>query len=207
VDGRLHEVAEYAGSREEDAMHLHRLAAAAAIATAFVSTEAQAAVSVLGAGPAQLCFEAADSGNAPGENLIYCNAALGGLLIPVDRAATYVNRGVLKLALNKPDEAADDFNAGLAIKNDIGEAYVDLGASQIMNKRYAEAIDNITKGLALGTKQPQNAYFDRAMANEALGNYKAAYEDYRQALAVAPGFELAARQLKRFKVVEKPGGT
>jgi len=189
-------------------MHLHRLAAPAAIVAAvLLSTQARAAVSVFGAGPAQFCYEAADTGVSPSENLIYCNEALAGPLSPQDRAATFVNRGVIKLAIHQPDAAAEDFNSGLAINANIGEGYVDLGAAQIINKKYADAVANITKGLILGTKEPQNAYFDRGLANEALGNIKAAYEDYRQAVTLAPDFQPALNELKRFKVVEKPSGT
>src|SRR5258707_15201250 len=111
-------------------MPLHRLAALAAFGAAISVSGAQAAVTVIGPGPAQFCYEAADSGASPAQNMIYCNAALGGSLSPVDRAATFVNRGVLKLLLNQPDSAADDFNSSIAIKSDIGESYIDLGATQ-----------------------------------------------------------------------------
>jgi tetratricopeptide (TPR) repeat protein len=178
----------------------------AAFGAAVFFSPAQAAVSVIGSGPAQLCYQAADGGASAGEYMIYCDQALAGQLSDADRAATFVNRGVLKLSINATDSAADDFTAGLAINADMGEGYVDLGATQITHKRYAEAIANIDRGLRLGSKQPHIAYFDRAMADEALGNVKAAYDDYRQALTIAPDFTLASDELKRFKVVEKPGG-
>ena len=69
-----------------------------------------------------------------------------------------------------------------------------------------EALDDIEKGIALGISSPQIGYYDRAIANEALGNFKAAYEDYRQALTLAPDFTRASDQLKRFRIVEKPDG-
>ncbi|MEI9992711.1 MAG: hypothetical protein WDM86_22090 [Rhizomicrobium sp.] len=187
-------------------MNAH-IALAAALAALFAAPSAEAAVSVVGGGPAQFCYQGAESGSRPEDFLLYCNIALGSGLNDADRAATYVNRGVLKMAMAKYDSAADDFTAGLAINDKMGEGYIDLGATQIAHKRFAEAIANINKGLALGTKQPQNAYFDRAIADEALGNLQAAYDDYRQALAVAPDFTLASDQLKRFKIVEKPSGT
>jgi len=91
-------------------------------------------------------------------------------------------------------------------KNDLAEGYVDRGATLIAQKRYADAIKDINKGIALGAKQPHIAYFDRAIADEALGNLQAAYDDYRQALTLAPNFTLASDELKRFKVIEKPSG-
>ncbi|HJW39943.1 MAG TPA: tetratricopeptide repeat protein [Rhizomicrobium sp.] len=178
----------------------------AAFATALSWSSANAAVTVIGAGPAQLCYQGADSHQDPAEFMISCNLALAGSLSDADRAATYVNRGVLKLDLRMFNAAADDFNAGLKINASVGEGYVDLGATEIVNKRYAEAIAHINKGLSLGTKQPEDAYYDRAMADEALGNLQAAYDDYRQALALAPDFTLASDQLKRFKIVDKPSG-
>jgi len=189
-------------------MSIRILAATAVVMSALlVATGAQAAVSVLGGGPAEMCFQAADTGLSPFDTIMYCNQALAGTLTDEDRAATYINRGVLKLAMNDADSAARDFLAGLKIDDKLGEGYIDLGATQITHKRFAEAIANINKGLALGTKQPQVAYYDRAMADEALGNLQGAYDDYRKALAIQPDFALASNELKRFKVVDKPSGT
>ncbi len=182
-------------------------AAAIAVGVSVLATGAQAAVSVVGSGPAQMCFQAADNDQSPFDNMMYCNQALAGALSDTDRAATYINRGVLKLALSDTDSAASDFTAGLKINDKLGEGYVDLAATQITHKRFAEAIANINKGLALGTKQPEVAYYDRGMADEALGNLQGAYDDYRHALAIQPAFSLASNELKRFKIVDKPSGT
>lgn len=167
---------------------------------------AQAAVTVIGGGAARLCYEAADSGRYERESIMYCNEALVGALSETDRAATYVNRGVIELGQAKINAAQDDFNAGIAINPNLAEGYVDRGATLIAQKKFAEAIKDINKGLALGAKQQEVAYFDRAIADEALGNLQAAYDDYRQALVIAPNFTLASDELKRFKIVEKPSG-
>lgn len=177
-----------------------------AIAAMLSSGTAQAAVTVIGPGAAQLCYQAADTGQDPGDYLQYCNEALNGVLSRNDRAATFINRGVLKLLMAQVSAAQDDFNAGLAINANLGEGYVNRGATLIAQKKYAEAIVDINKGIALGSKQQHIAYFDRAMADEALGNLRAAYDDYRQALVIAPDFTLASDELKRFKVVGKPSG-
>jgi tetratricopeptide (TPR) repeat protein len=173
---------------------------------AFTVGGAQAAVTVIGPGPANLCYEAADSGRTTHEGIGFCNEALAGILSTTDRAATYINRGVLELNVAKTNAAQDDFNAGIEINPDLAEGYVDRGATYIAQRRYADAIKDINKGLALGAKQPHIAYFDRAIADEGLGNLQAAYEDYRQALVIDPDFTMASDELKRFKVVEKPSG-
>ncbi|MEI9994609.1 MAG: hypothetical protein WDM91_08445 [Rhizomicrobium sp.] len=182
-------------------------APAAVLGAALFSLSAEAAVSVVGAGPAQLCYQAADTNASPADFMSYCDQALAGTLSDADRAATFVNRGVLKLAMADVDPAAADFQASLAIDAKMGEAYIDLGATQIAHKRYGEAVRNITKGLALGTKQPHLAYYDRAIAEEGLGDLRAAYDDYREAATLKPDFAPASDELKRFKLVEKPSGT
>lgn len=168
---------------------------------------AQAAVTVIGSGPAELCYQGAENGGDPREYIQYCTQALGSVLTTRDRAATFINRGVLKLALAESNSALDDFNTGLSIDDSLGEGYVDRGAALISQKRFADAIKDIDKGLSLGAKQPAIAYYDRAMADEALGNIPGAYKDYESSLAAEPDFTLASDELKRFKVVRKTDGT
>jgi len=177
------------------------------IAGSFSAGGASAAVTVIGSGSAQLCYQAADQGKLSRQAIDYCDDALSGALTSDDRAATYVNRGVLELAMTRVNAAQADFNSGLAINGNLGEAYVDRGATLIAQKKFADAIIDINKGLSLNAKQPHIAYYDRAVADEALGNLKAAYDDYRQALIVRPDFKQASDELKRFKIVEKPSGT
>jgi tetratricopeptide (TPR) repeat protein len=160
---------------------------------------------VIGGGNAQSCYEGADKGLSPREYIALCNNALSDILTPRDRAATLVNRGILKLANMDAKGSLADFNAGLAIRDDMAEGYVDRGASLIMMKRYDEALVEINKGIAMNAKRPQLAYYDRGLANEALGNIQAAYEDYKQAQSIDPNFEEPTNELKRFHVRVKTG--
>src|ERR1700712_2798448 len=139
---------------------------AAGCAAVFCSP-AQSAVSVIGSGPAEICYQGADSHGSPLDFLQYCDQALAGALTPSHPGATFVHPGGVGLAMNSIEAAAADFNAGLAINANLGEAYVDRGATLIAKRHYAEAIADITKGLGLGTKEAQNAYYDRGVANEA----------------------------------------
>jgi tetratricopeptide (TPR) repeat protein len=184
------------------------LVAAGAFALGSLPQTAQAAVTVIsGSGPAQMCYDGADNGGDPREYVPFCDEALHSVLSAHDRAATYINRGVLMFAALKADEAASDFDAGLAIDGNIPEGYVDRGAALIMKKDYSDAIKDIDKGISLGAKDQHLAYYDRGMADEGLGDVQGAYHDYRQALAVQPSFTLASDQLKRFHVVRKTDGT
>ena len=178
------------------------------LATVIAVPSAQAAVSVFGAsGTAKLCYDGAESGSDPGAYLFYCDQALNTSMSPHDRAATFINRGVLRLVLREVNFALADFDAGLAIDGSIGEGYVDRGASLIEKRQYAAAIRDINKGLSLGAHRPGLAYYDRAIAHEALGDLPAAYNDYQQAVALQPDFSMASDELKRFKVVRKPEGS
>ncbi len=115
---------------------------------------------------------------------------------------------MLKLRSTTKDAAAADFQSGSGACNaGLGEGFVGfIRAVQIAHRQFADAILNINKGLKLGTKKPYLAYYDRAMASEALGNLQAAYDDYRQALQIDPSFTKASDELKRFKVVDKADG-
>jgi tetratricopeptide (TPR) repeat protein len=178
------------------------LAAAGLVA----ASAAEAAVTVLGPGPAQECFKIAEDGGDIHEGIARCTFALDTALTNADRAATFVNRGVLRLALHQNVEAFADINSGIAISPDLGDAYVDRGAVAISLGQYDDALKDLTKGIALGPHRPQVAYYDRAIVYEHNGDIRSAYEDYRHALDIAPDFGPAAIELKRFRVVKSDGG-
>jgi tetratricopeptide (TPR) repeat protein len=169
---------------------------------AFAALPAQAAVTVLGNGIARACYEAAEFGADAHDGIAECTLALDEAALPIsDRAATFINRGILRSRNDDPNGALEDYNRGLAIGPALGEGYVDRGAVMILFQRYDEALKDISKGIDMGAKKPEIAYYDRAIADEALGNVRGAYEDYKKAVELAPDFTLAADQLARFKVV------
>lgn len=164
-----------------------------------------AAISVLGSGLGEACYKAAEFHLNPKDGLESCTAALEQQsLAGRDRGATYINRGILQMRVGNLDAALQDYDTGLEIDPTLAEGYVDRGVAYISMKRYKEALVDIDKGLSLGTERPHIAYFDRAIAHEALGDIKGAYLDYKHAIKLAPDFQPAIEQLKRFKVVRKP---
>ncbi|MGN6515609.1 MAG: hypothetical protein ACTHLR_07180 [Rhizomicrobium sp.] len=128
-------------------------------------------------------------------------ALLESALSTRDRAATMINLGILRSQNSDPHGAFASYNQGLALDPSLGEGYVDRGATEIVLKDYQAAIADITKGLSLNANRPEIAYYDRAIANEAIGNIRDAYLDYKKAVEIRPDFELANEQLMRFKVV------
>ena len=167
---------------------------------------ADAAITVLGPGPAQECYRVAETGGDIHNGIARCSFALQTALSISDRAATFVNRGVLYLGLHQNDQALADINAGIALQPDLGDAYVDRGAAAMALGRYDDAFADLNKGIALGPHRPHIAYYDRAIIFEHNGDIRSAYDDYKKALELAPDFPLAAAELKRFRVVHRQAG-
>ena len=174
---------------------------------------ASALVMVLGTGIAHDCFLQAKFATDPGRGVAICNRALEEEdLTNSDRAATYVNRGVLEAALGQNDRAMRDYNYALRLSPNLGDAYVDLGAALIFLKNYDEALAAINKGMALGLNYPHVGYFNRGVVEEIKEQFKEAYLDYKHALELEPSFSPASERLKFFTVITKPaapaqGGT
>jgi len=177
-----------------------------AAALVFTASSSQAAVTVIGSGLSHTCYEAAEYATNTTEGIAACTEALEEAALPTrDRAATYINRGILYSVSGDAETAIKDYNQGLALEPKLGEGYVDRGAAFIVLKQYDDAIENIDKGIALNANRLHIAYYDRAIANEALGNIRAAYEDCKKAVELQPNFTLAVERLSRFKVIRRPG--
>jgi tetratricopeptide (TPR) repeat protein len=167
-------------------------------------SSADAAVSVLGSGLAQDCFHSAEFGGDLNDGVQVCTRALEETaLSTADKAATLINRGILYARSNRVDNAIADYDHGLKLDGALGEGYVDRGACEILQRDFETALTDINKGIELHSNKLEIAYYDRAVVDEALGNVKGAYEDYKMAIQLAPDFALASEQLSRFKVVRK----
>jgi len=183
-----------------------------AILLLFVCTvsSANASVRVLVSGFAHDCYLAAQRGLGDGFSDDTCTTALADdALSPRDRAATYINRGVVRTNWHRYDAALADFEQAVASgahlsPSDLGVAYVDRATVLNQMRRYREALDSVNKGLELGAGRPEFAFYVRAISEEELGDLKAAYYDYKHAETLVPGFTPAAEQLKRFRIGSKP---
>jgi tetratricopeptide (TPR) repeat protein len=186
-------------------MNKHNLTGIVLVSLAAITTtQAHAAITVLGNGLARSCFEYAEFGGIARDGVQTCNNAIEETALPVkDLAATYINRGILKSRTEDPEGALADYNKGLSLDAALGEGYVDRGAVMIVLRRYDDALADIDKGISLGSNRLEIAYYDRAIVQEALGNIRGAYQDYKKAAEIKPDFTLAIEQLSRFRVVHK----
>ena len=162
---------------------------------------ARSAITVLGSGQAADCSAAAKAGRSDDSSIAVCDQALETeLLTRPDRGGTLINRGVMKLRRSLFEAAHADFDAGIAIIPRVGEAWVNRGAMFVGEHRYQDGLADIDKGLTLGVKEPEKAYFNRALAYEGLDDAKAAYLDYQQAATLKPTWDAPRKELSRFTV-------
>ena len=114
-----------------------------------------------------------------------------------DKAATYVNRGILSMALAEYGKALEDFDGAMLLHPSYGAIYLNRGNVFFIRDAYDDAIAQYTKALEAEMVEYQVAYLNRGMAHEILGHFDAAEADYRQALALAPEWGLAISKLAR----------
>ena len=185
------------------------LAVATLLGALLAAPAASAAYTVFGNGMAQICSETAKSMEkglkVPLNAIDTCSMAIEDEALPQrDLAGTYINRGVLYLARGGYREAKQDFDSAIAIIPVLGEAYVNRGAALVGLRLYGDAIADIDRGLALNPGEPEKAYFNRGLAEEALDNIPAAYRDYSRAAELKPDWELPRNELVRFTVATRP---
>jgi tetratricopeptide (TPR) repeat protein len=185
-------------------MTARRLLLAAMVAA--VASPVSASVVVVGGSAARTCFEAADSPLQPTiMDLRSCDQALTDeALVRADIVATHVNRGILRLRRNQIDAAIRDFDDAIALDPSQPEAYLNKGAALVRVENAGDAVPLFTASLERNTTRPELAHYGRAIANESLGNLRAAYDDYRRASELRPNWQEPRTELARFRVVEQP---
>lgn len=171
------------------------------LAAIMAGSAANAAVTVVGNGFARGCYVAALHEERTSDAMSTCNQAIDNQ--PLDRrnrAATFVNRGIIHLNRNEDSLALNDFNRAIELQPQLAEAHTNRAAALLYMGQYNEAVAAADHGLQLQPTEPHKAYFIRGAANEELGNASAAYRDYRRASELAPDWRPARTELTRFRV-------
>ena len=183
-----------------------RYLALACITFGLLSSPSQAQVIVLGNGAASACWRAAEFGTgnldiAFGE----CSRALAQPSISsYNKAATYVNRAVLRMRAGDNSGALADADAAASISSSMGEAHVNRGAALLNLMRPDQALDAINLGIETGSNRLHLVYYNRASAKFLLGDITGAYYDYRMSADINPDFALATEALSHFEVITRP---
>ncbi len=172
-------------------------------AMAVIPASTTATVLVVGGSYARSCYEAAEARSAGLRAMDTCNRALTDeALLPHDRVASYVNRGIIQMIRGDVASADSDFNAALALDPSEPDAWLNKAILNARHGTTAAALPFAEKALQLKTRRPALAYFVRAMAYEDSGNIRAAYNDLQRARQLEPNWSEPAIELKRFKVRE-----
>ena len=159
-------------------------------------------ITVLGNGAAQNCYRAALTAAqlhvTSRDDIKQCTTALEYTALDLrDRAATFVNRGVVYLAEERYQLALEDFEAAERLKSDFGEIFVNRGNLYFLGRSFEKAIDQYTHALELGMNKEHIAYLNRGMAHESLKQIEHAEADYRRALEILPEWSKATAKLEK----------
>jgi tetratricopeptide (TPR) repeat protein len=180
--------------------HLTKLAAIAAVVLPF--SGANAAVLTVGNGLARSCYEAASGG---GDSRAFatesCTRALAEEGLDArDRAATFVNRGILNMIGGRDAEADADFDAALAMNRNIPDAWLNKGFLRLRQNDPRDALQMLETGIKLNPQRRALAIFARGVAYEQMGDLRSAYTDIRQAHQLEPGWALPKQYLAHYRV-------
>lgn len=179
---------------------------AGALLAAGAAHAAAAADLVLGRSTARACYESAlfhyDSRNALEE----CDQALEGALARRDRAATHINRGIVRLLRGDLDGALADYEKAASMRSPLPEADLNTALVRLRQERPHEALESLDRALAVPGKHAAKAHFIRGQAFELLEDAASAYEAYREAQRLAPEWGEPKRELERFQVVKGDNG-
>ncbi|MCA8900152.1 MAG: tetratricopeptide repeat protein [Hyphomonas sp.] len=169
---------------------------------ALCAPAAVAQVSVIGGGLARDCYNAALFQNVSemeGEKI--CSRALEAEVMKLEnRAATFTNRGVLRMRAGKYDSALNDYSTAKKMRPELGAIWLNEGAAYIFRKDFGSALVSLDKAIELDSHDLYAAYYNRAIARENTGDLQGAYYDFQKALELKPDFERAEWQLSRFTV-------
>jgi len=176
-------------------------AASLALGLSFAAGEANAITVVLGGGLAVECYATAETAD-PNEAFDTCSRALRDPDTSVrDKAATYINRSVVRLRVRDYTGAIQDCDQSAQRYPQLSEAYVNRGAALINLNRPKDAVVELDQAIRMGLDKVHLAYYNRAMAKEALQDIRGAYNDLRKVIEIQPDYQLAQEQLKRFTIV------
>jgi tetratricopeptide (TPR) repeat protein len=115
-----------------------------------------------------------------------------------DRAATYVNRAVVRTNAGHLTAALRDLKRAESLRPDLGEIYASRGNVFFYQNSFEEALAEHDRGIATGMKKLYAAHYNRGLALEQLGRIEEAKDAYRQSIALAPEFGLAKTRLLLF---------
>ncbi len=126
-----------------------------------------------------------------------CNVALIEVGLPDDdRAATFVNRGILYAASGLLAEALSDYEEALNLQADLGQIYINRGIVYHFEKQFDLALADYNHALELNVQSKHLVYFARGLINEEMNLWDQAIRDYGKSLEHSPDWLPAKTRLQ-----------
>lgn len=181
------------------------LTLAAGIASLAIPLSAsQSAVITVGGPLSRICYQAALTGDDRRSALEGCTRSLDEEgLVPRDRAATYVNRGIIFMSQGRDRDADADFDAALALNRNLPDAWLNKGFLRIRNGEGREALPLLQEGISRSPERQALAIFARGVAYEQMGEFTSAYKDLKRAHDLEPRWGLPKEYLERYQVMTR----
>ena len=138
------------------------------------------------------------NGTSNRTDLELCTRAIEDVHLSAEnQAGSYVNRGVIYMAMKRPDEALKDINSALKIDNNTAEAYLNRGNIWFAAGELTKAVEDYDLAIKFGVQKIHVAYLNRGIARESLGYLSAAQRDYQEALEIQSEWSEALSRLER----------
>lgn len=127
-----------------------------------------------------------------------CNVALVELgLTNDDRAATFVNRGILHAASGSMAEALTDYEEALILSPDLGQIFLNRGIVYLFENQLDLAMADFNHALELDIPSSYLAYFARGVIYEEWNLRSKAIDDYKSSLEFNPDWRPAKTRLSQ----------
>ncbi|HET7709600.1 MAG TPA: hypothetical protein VFK50_08735 [Sphingomicrobium sp.] len=174
----------------------------AAVASLIISVAPASAVDItIGNSLASACYRSSMASITPRFALIECNRSIEEeLLNDADRAATFVNRGIVRMKAGDYRGADSDFDRALLLDRRRAEANLNKGFLRLRLGQFRDALPFLDRSIEGRTIRPALAYYARAVAHEELGDVQSAYSDLLKARAADPAWSIPVQELARYKV-------
>lgn len=175
--------------------------AAVGLAVLVPVSAGESAVLTVGGPLSQLCYRAALSADGRASALDACTRALQEeALSPSDKAATYVNRGIVLMSSSRYGEADADFDTALNLQRSVPDAWLNKGFLKLRQGDGRAALPLIQRAIDGGAQNKALAIFARGVAHEQLGEVRQAYSDLQYARRLAPRWALPRDYLASYGV-------